>query len=179
MVDFVASLVDPAGLPSLAPLWTRLEARRRGVADFPWTQAVLRAVELEAYREAPHRAGWIAKRLHIPEEEEERCLAFLAETGQITWAEERWQVEPLAVDTRRHPDVGRRLKAHWSRVAAERIEGDSPGQFSYNVFSVSAADFERIRELHLAYFIALRGIVADSTPGEHVAVANVQLFTLD
>ena len=31
----------------------------------------------------------------------------------------------------------------------------------------------------LAYFIALRGIVADSTPGEHVAVANVQLFTLD
>lgn len=179
MVDFVASLVDPAGLPTLSALWTRLEARRRGVADYPWTQAVLRAIELEDYRAQPHRPGWIATRLHIPTEEEQRCLTFLEETGQITWANERWQVESLAVDTRRHPDVGRRLKAHWSRVAAERVEADVPGQFSYNVFSVSAADFERIRELHLAYFHALRAIVADSTPGEHVAVANVQLFTLD
>ena len=115
----------------------------------------------------------------ITPEEEERCLGFLLETGQVTRALDRYVVEALAVDTRRHPEIGRRLKAHWTRVAAERIEQDAPGQFSYNVFTVSQADFERIRELHLAYFHALRAIVAESQPGERVAVANVQLFTLD
>lgn len=180
MVDLIAVLVDPASLPSLADLWGRLEARRRGAAEYPWTQAIVRALELDAYRALPtHAPGWIAARLGFPAEEEERCLAFLVDTGQVTWTGTHWRVETLAVDTRRHPDIGRRLKAHWTRVAAERIEEDAPGQFSYNVFSVSEADFERIRELHLAYFRALRAIVAESQPGERVAVANVQLFALD
>ena len=71
------------------------------------------------------------------------------------------------------------MKAHWTRVAADRVEAEAPGQFSYNVFTVSEADFEKIRELHLSYFHALRAIVAASEPGERVAVANVQLFALD
>ena len=180
LVDFVAILVDPAAVPSGAELWARVEARRKGAAEHPWTQAVLRALELEDYRRLPtHVPGWIANRLGLSPEEEARCLQFLLETGQLTWTGTHWQVETLAVDTRRHPEIGRRLKAHWARVAAERVEADAPGQFSYNVFAVSDADFERIRELHLAYFHALRAIVAASQPGERVAVANVQLFALD
>lgn len=180
LVDFVAVLADPAAIPSLAELWARVEARRRGAAEHPWTQAVLRVLELEDYRRLPkHPAGWIAARLGMPAEEEERCLRFLEATGQIARAGGLWQVEPLAVDTRRHPEIGRRLKAHWARVAADRVETGAPGQFSYNVFSVSEADFERIRQLHLAYFHELRAIVAASEPGERVAVANVQLFALD
>lgn len=179
-VDFVAALVDPRDLPSLAVLWARLEARRRGAGEMPWTQAVLRALELAEYRQLKmHVDGWVAARLGIPITEEERCLRFLADTDQITWSQERWHVQALAVDTRRAPEIGQRLKAHWSRVAADRIERGSPGQFSYNVFCVSEADFERIRLLHLDYFHALRQIVAESQPGEQVAVANVQLFALE
>ena len=85
----------------------------------------------------------------------------------------------MTVDTRRHPDVGRRLKAHWTGVAQERIERGAVGQFSYNVFTVSRDDLERIRELHLAYFHALRQIVSASESDEVVAVANVQLFPLE
>jgi transcriptional regulator with XRE-family HTH domain len=178
--DFVAAFVDPATLPSLAPLWARIEARRQGAARHPWTQAVLRAVELEAYRALPtHEEGWIARTLGIPLAEEQACLQFLELTGDLVWTDERWAVQALAVDTRRTPAVGRQLKAHWSQVAAERITAGADGQFSYNVFAVSHADFARIRELHLRYFHALRSIVAESTPGECVAVANVQLFTLD
>ncbi|MDP2315621.1 MAG: DUF4423 domain-containing protein [Pseudomonadota bacterium] len=180
MVDLLAVLGDPATMPSVAELWTRLEARRRGAAEYPWTQAVVRALELDDYRQLPeHLPGWIATRLGMPVGEEDRCLAFLCDTGQVTRGGTHYQVEALAVDTRRHPDIGRRLKAHWTRVAADRIDGDGAGQFSYNVFTVSEADFERIRELHLAYFHALRAIVAESEPGERVAVANVQLFALD
>jgi transcriptional regulator with XRE-family HTH domain len=180
LVDWVAALVDPASLPSIAELWARVEARRRGAAEHPWTQAIVRALELDAYRALPtHLPGWIGARLGMPPGEEERCLSFLVATGQVTWNGTHWQTDAVAVDTRSHPDIGRRLKAHWTRVAAERIEQAAPGQFSYNVFTVSDADFEKIRELHLAYFHALRAIVAASEPGERVAVANVQLFSLD
>jgi transcriptional regulator with XRE-family HTH domain len=180
MVDLLAALVDPAAMPSVAEFWVRLEARRKGAAEFPWTQAVVRALELDAYRALPeHAPGWIAARLGMPREEEDRCIEFLCDTGQVTRVGTHFQVEALAVDTRRHPDIGRRLKAHWTRVAADRVEAEAPGQFSYNVFTVSEADFEKIRELHLSYFHALRAIVAASEPGERVAVANVQLFALD
>lgn len=179
-IDFLACLVDPLSMPSVAPLWKRMEARRRGAYELPWTQAVLRVVELESYLDLPaHEPGWIARRLGISPEEEATCVDFLRESGQLRWTGTHFAPATRAVDTRRDPDVGRRLKAHWSQVAADRIEAGAPGQFSYNVFTVSRKDFERIREAHLAYFHALRAIVADSAPDEVVAVANVQLFELE
>ena len=180
MVDLVAALVGPESVPAVAPLWARMEARRRGAGEYPWTQAILRALELSDYAALPaHEPGWIARRLGISEAEEGRCVAFLRDTGQVRWDGHRFRGDPLAVDTGRTPEVGPRLKAHWAGVAAARVEAGAPGQFSYNVFVVSRADFEAIREAHLAYFRAMRSIVAASTPGEVVAVANVQLFALD
>jgi len=113
-------------------------------------------------------------------EQEREALAFLHDTDQIALVGALWeQRETPPVDTRRHPDVGRALKAHWSAVARERILEGAPGQYSYNVFTVSEADFERLRELHLRYFHELRTLVAASQPGERVCVTNVQLFALD
>ncbi|MEL6346788.1 MAG: DUF4423 domain-containing protein [Myxococcota bacterium] len=180
MVDLLAALIDPTTLPSIAPLWARLEARRQGAGEHPWTQAILQALGLAAYRALPeHRPGWIAARLGIRIEEEHRCLRFLDKTGQIAWDGRHYQIEALPVDTGRRPEINQRLKAHWARVGAERIEKGADGQFSYNVFNVSRADFERIRQEHLRYYRALRAIVAESAPDEIVAVANVQLFTLE
>ena len=178
--DFIEAFVDPAKLPSISRVWKRLEARRRGAFEVPWTQAVLRTFELDDYRALPaHEPGWIGRRLGISPDEEARCISFLQDTGQIVWEGTHFRHEALAVDTRRYPEVGRRLKAHWTQVAANRIERGSPGQFSYNVFVVSRADFERIREAHLDYFKTIRAIVGESSPQEVVAVANVQLFALD
>lgn len=180
LVDLIAVLVDPRDVPGVAALWARVEARRRGAHELPWTQALLRAIELDAYQALPeHQTGWLARRLGIPVAEEERGLAFLRETGMISWAGTRWRIEPMAVDTRRYPEVGRRLKSHWSRVAAERVERGFPGQFSYNVFVVSREDLARIRKLHLDYFHALRQIVANGKAADFVAVANVRRFALD
>ncbi len=178
-VDWVAAWVDPTTLPEIADVWERLEARRHGAARHPWTQAIVHALELDDYRALPaHEPGWLAQRLGIAPETEATCLEFLELTGQIRRQGAHWVPEMLAVDTRRHPSVGRTLKSHWSRVAADRVEVGAPGQFSYNVFTVSAVDFERIRELHLDYFHALRAIVGESHPDEVVAVANVQLMPL-
>ena len=179
-VDLLASLVDPSRLPSVEPVWERLEANRRGAFELPWTQAVLRALELEDYRALPHHVeGWLSGRLGMPLEVERQCVEFLLASGRVQWTGQHLAPEDLAVDTRRHPEIGRRLKQHWTEVAATRIAAGSAGQFSYNVFTVSREDFERIREMHLGYFHALRAVVADSEPGEVVAVANVQLFPLE
>lgn len=180
LVDFVTALVPAEEVPSILPLYARMEARRKSAFEAPWTQAFTHALELDDYRALPaHAPGWLAARLGVHPEEEDRCLDFLERSGEIRWTGTHWVHEPLAVDTRRSPEIGRHLKAHWTEVARERIQAGAPGQFSYNVFTVSAADFERIRALHLDYYRALRTIVAESEPGEHVAVANVQLFQLD
>jgi DNA-binding phage protein len=180
LVDFVTSFVPPEQVPAVLPMWRRLEARRAGAGRHPWTQAVLRCLEVADYLALPrHEEGWIARRLGIPREEELRCMEHLLLTGQIEQDAGRYRAVPLAVDTRRSPGLGQTLKAHWARVGVERIEAGAPGQFSYNVFTCSAADFERIRAAHLAYYQTLRQIVAGSAPDEHVVVANVQLFQLD
>ncbi|MEQ1504847.1 MAG: DUF4423 domain-containing protein [Myxococcota bacterium] len=179
LVDFVACFVDPEAIPPLAEPWRRLVARRKGAAQHPWTQAILRALELEDYRALPaHRPGWVAERLGIPLEVEDAGLTFLIDTGQLAFTGSHWAPSPLMVDTAMTPDVGIALKTHWTEVAAAKLRAGAPGQYSYNVFVTSREDLERIRELHLGYFRALRAVVAASDRAEVVAVVNVQLIPL-
>lgn len=180
LVDLVSVLADPESMPTVAHHVRMAELRRQGAFERPWTQAVLRALELSEYRSLPaHEPGWIGRRLGVDMRTEAECIEFLVETGQAHWDGYRYIGNTVAVDTRGRPEIGRRLKAHWSRVAAQRIEVGSPGQFSYVVFSASREDLDRIRDLHLRYFNTLRGIISESAPNEIVAVANVQLFGLE
>ena len=180
LLDLASALVDSAELPTVVEQIRMQELRRRGAYELPWTQAILRAIELESYQQLPaHQPGWIAKRLGVSMEEEARCFEFLSDTGQVSWSGTHYQGRTVAVDTRGRPEIGIRLKSHWTKEGARRIEMGSAGQFSYVVFSVSEVDFERIRELHLRYFNTLRGIISESSPNEVVAVANVQLFGLE
>ena len=72
------------------------ELRREGARKKPWTQGILRALELDSYRSmSAHEPGWIAGRLGISMAEEADCLAFLLETDQVAWTGttmrgERW-----------------------------------------------------------------------------------------
>lgn len=181
MLDFIASLVDPKLLPSVSKPWEELEATRRAAFDMPWTQAVLRALELRDYADLQrHVPGWIAKRIGITPAEEQQCLQLLARTHQITHRQGRWQLrEVMAVDTRRDPAAERKIKRWWSEIALDRLEAGSPGIFSYNVFAVSEKDLATINDLHRAYFRQIRNIIAQSEPSERVVVASVQLVPLD
>jgi transcriptional regulator with XRE-family HTH domain len=180
LLDFLACFVDPSRLSSVAAAWRTLEAARRVAYELPWSHAVLRAIELESYRRLKrHRPGFIADVLQISLQEEARCVALLLETGQLERQGQRLVPgASLMVDTRGDPERARGIKAWWSRLALERLEADAPGSFAYNLFSVSRADLERIRELHRAYFREVRRIVAASEPSECVALMNVHLFEL-
>jgi transcriptional regulator with XRE-family HTH domain len=180
LLDFVAQFHDPDSLPSAQHAWHAVQAHRRAAYELPWLPAVSRALELTSYAALPrHEPGFIARLLGISVEEEERCLALLLASGQIGKKRGRYVPgAPLSVDTRADPQRERQLKAWWSRVGSERLEAGAVGQFSFNVFSVSSADRERLRELHQSYFRQMRAIIAASEPSEHVMVANVQLFEL-
>jgi transcriptional regulator with XRE-family HTH domain len=184
LLDLLACLVDPNALPSIAAAYRDLEATRRAAYDAPWSHAVLRALELDAYRALPtHRAGWLAARLELAPEEEVRSLDLLLRSGQVV-LDDAGRYAPArvtSVDTRRDPEAARRLRVFWSRAAAERIEQATDPQrvaSAFNLFGVSRTDLERLRELQRAYFRQMRAIIAESTPVETIALANMQLIEL-
>lgn len=181
VLDWIGAFVDPLRLPSIAEDWRKLEAARSAAYDEPWTLAVIRALELSAYaRKARHTEGWIARRLGIPPEVEGRCIALLAQSGQIRFDGVRYRiVAGAALDTRRDPERAKSLRKWWSERALERFGEGEDRVFSYNVFGVSERDYQRLRELHRAYFQELRAIIATSEPVERVVLANVQLIGLD
>lgn len=180
LLDFLAGIVEPSRLPSIAIAWRELEAARRAAYELPWSNAVLRAIELEDYRKLKrHRPGFIAERLQISRDEEQRCLELLLETGQLRKQGARLVAgAALTVDTRGDPARTRQITAWWSKIGLERLEAAAQGTFSYNLFSVSRADLERIRELYRAYFREVRRIIGASEPSECVALMNVHLFEL-
>ncbi len=179
LLDFIEQLVDPRELPSVRQQWEQLTVARRLAYDEPWSQAVLRALELSSYAALPcHEEGWIARRIGITEQEEAECLKRLNESGQILWQGSRWQIKQvMALDTRRDPDAARRLRAWWLRRGAARVEAGDRG-LMYNLLGVSSADLERLRELQKAYLTEVRAIVARSEPVEHVVLAADLLLDL-
>jgi hypothetical protein len=181
LLDFIAALTDPSTLPSIAEDWQRLDAQRRLAYEMPWTQAVLLVLELQSYRALPrHKHGWIAARLGITLEEERRCLQLLLATGQIVRRSARFlPVHVATLDTRRDAAAGKQLKRFWARAGLARLEAEAPGQFSYNVFTVSTADFERLQELQMNHYQEMRRIIAASENPERVVLASLQLVPLD
>lgn len=179
LVDLLEQLVDPRSMPSVRKRWETIDVARRVAYEAPWTQAVLRAIELKAYEELPrHEAGWIARRIGIDEEKEKECLELLKSTGQIRWDEDHWvSGEMLTLDTRKNPEAAIAMRMWWGKVALERFATGQRGMM-YNVFNVSEADLGRLRELQKAYFNELRTIIAQSKPVERVALATVQLLDL-
>jgi DNA-binding phage protein len=171
LLDFLEGIVDPSKLPSVAPVWQRLQAARRTAYEVPWSHAVMRALELEQYAKlANHVPGWIAARIGITQEEEERGLQLLRASGQIRRRRGRFEVVEAA--------GARRLREFWAREAVRRLEADPALPFAYNLFSVSHADLERIRALQRSYFRELRAIVATSRPAQAVALVTMALVEL-
>lgn len=87
-----------------------------------------------------------------------------------------------SIETTSDFERNRALERHWTAVAGDRLSRVQPGQedlVSYNVFPISRADFQALRELHLDYYQRVRQLVVRASGADHVVVMNAQLFTLD
>jgi transcriptional regulator with XRE-family HTH domain len=184
LLDFVASFVDPNVLPTLRATWVDLQRQRRLAYDLPWAHAVLRALELDVYRRLTvHEPGFIARLIGIGGALEQQCLDALARAGQIRKRRGKWTLtRVLAVDTRDDPEGNLRLKRHWAQVGAARLERAAlppSSQYSYNLFAISHAGLEEIRQAHLQYYERVRTIVAECEAATRLVLVNVQLLPLD
>jgi transcriptional regulator with XRE-family HTH domain len=180
LIDFIAVLADPARIPSITEEWNKLRVARSLAYEAPWSHAVLRALELAEYRKLPgHDDAFIAHTLGVGVSQVRHCLELLAVAGQVSREGAHYDIAGVTqIDTRHDPAANLRLKEWWAEIGMERLREGVDGQFSFNLFSVSRVDLERLRELQIAYFRELRRIVASSTPNECVAVVNLQLFDL-
>lgn len=183
LLEFLGYIVDPAQLPSVASAHRDLELQRSLAYTRPWSHAVLRALELEPYRALPrHEPGFIAARLGITLEEEEECLSALLRAKQIRRRKGRFYVtRVLAVDTREDEARNLALKRHWFGVASAELERRGIGASalaSYNLFAISEADLERVRQAHLDYYERVRAIVAESKRPSRVVLTTIGLLPL-
>ncbi len=179
LLDFVGAFVDPKDLSATRDAWLEMEARREVAATMPWTQAVLRAMELKDYQDLPtHQDGWIAERLGITKSLEHSAIQALSRVGHIQLVEGRWETQAVTVDTRPNPNAGLSMRKYCIEKSLDMVQSGREGLYSYNIFTVSSRDYERIRELHHAYFYQLRAIIAQSEPAEKVVITNIHLFEL-
>jgi transcriptional regulator with XRE-family HTH domain len=185
LVEFVSLFVVPESVPCLRQLSRELDAQRRIAYELPWSHAVLRALELDAYRAQPvHVPGFIAGRLGIDVDQEDSLLDALRAAGLIRRRKGKWApARVLTVDTRADPQRDRQLKAHWAEVGLARLgrrrSANAEALHSYNLFAVSDAHFVRLRELHLEYYERVRRLIADSSTADRVVLLNQQLIPLD
>jgi transcriptional regulator with XRE-family HTH domain len=184
LLPFVQLFADPRELPSTRAAYEDLAAQQRLAYELPWSHAFLRALEVAQYAALPHhRPGFLAEHLGLELADEERYLEALSLAGQIRWSGSHWVLQRvLTVDTRTDPQRDRGLKAHWARVALARLEGSgAPDEalFSYNLFAVSEESFQRIRQLHLDYYVAVRALVDESPRADRVVLMNAQLVPLE
>jgi hypothetical protein len=75
------------------------------------------------------------------------------DAGMIVQDGGLYRIEASAmVDTGLDPEAVRDTKRHWIRVAADRLDQPRGHEaFGYNVFAVSQADLDRIRQLYRAF----------------------------
>ncbi len=184
LVEFVACFTDTDRIEALRELSRDLVAQRRMAYELPWSHAVLRALELDAYRRLPaHEPGFIARAIGIDLAAEQALLAELSAAHLIRKQRGKWVVaRVLTVDTRNDPERDRRLKEHWAEVALTRLRhGPRPTEafHSYNLASVSHEDFSKIRALHAEYFERVRRIIAESRLAERVVLTRQELIPLD
>lgn len=175
--EWVAGLVPIASVPSLNEPYTRLTAARRLATELPWSEAVLRVLETDAYRAlGAHSDDFLARTLGIDTAEVQAVTSALMNAGVVAATPHGFKVmAPLVVDTKADPTAARRLRQHWAEVAARRAREDHDDWFAYNVISVSRADAERIEQRLRAVYREIRGIVRESSPSEQAALLTVQL----
>lgn len=179
VTDFIAALVDIEQVPLARAEHARIRASRELAFVEPWTSAVLALLETEAYAALGcHSDAFVARALGIPLDVSARSVRALAEAGLIVKRRRRYRVrQALTIDTHSHPERARRLRQHWAETATRRLRSPrSRDLFAYNVFSISAADYERVRDLQKQYFREVRSIVAGSESPQCVALLTQHLL---
>lgn len=178
--DWVAILVDPSTVPSLAATWAQLEAARSLFWRMPHAQLVLLASTLADYRALPaHDDHWLAARLGLEIWQVTGAVEALLATGQVRRDGAHLTLGQVqTVDTRRHPEAIGALNRYWAERAVSRVDA-ADTSWSWNAFAVSEVDRDAIVELYRSTYRKMRAIVAASEPAEALVLVQQAIVRLD
>ncbi len=178
--DLVAECVDIELIGDLRGYHRRTTVSRRLAFEGPWTSALLSGLECIPDLERDQAEHTLSRTFGLSREEVARYLRHMVTAGVIARRKGRYVLsDPMVVDTGTASEAARRLARHWSDVGSTRTAAPHENDvFSFNVFSVSRADYLRLAEMQREYFQRVRAIIAKSAP-EMVAVMNLQLLEFD
>jgi len=178
--DLADALVGIKNLPTLLDKHRRRAAARNLSVEYPESEAILRIMETESYRQLPrHRPGVLAAALGLIPEREQQILDALETAGVLEALDGRYRHLPfLTVDTTTTTQLLNRIKAHWARVALERLDAPRDSDWlGYNLMSLSETDLERVRDILRNVYREIRALAASSEPVESAALLNLHLVT--
>ncbi len=177
--DWVAALVDIEQVPALAGAHRVARTAARLAYDHPWAAAVRMLVNTEAYRADPTDA-FLAEALGLPHEALREAVEALQAAGLVR--RHRGSLQPVSsftAEATASPEDRRRLKAHWAKVATDRLHHPRADDLvSLNLITLSRADLKRVHDLQRAYFRELRSLVAASAPEEVAALVMMHTVSL-
>lgn len=173
--DWVAALVPIQEVPSLAHHETRGAASAL-MYDRPWAAAVL--VTLGVQQPDPHPAPRIARALGLEAIEVQQLLERLIDVGLVERTARGLRVrEAVSLDTPPTAAQVQGMRAHWGRVASERLTQPRDGdRYHYTVCNVSHADLDRIQEVMATAYREVRSIVASSEEPEVSALVSAHVM---
>lgn len=179
-LDFLAALVDPDALPTVAPLWRRREVCRQLYVEHPWTNLLPLYLDAAQYRAASrHDPVWLANRIGVSAAEVEHALSVLQDVGAVAWDGTHWVAEALrGVDLGRSPEGYRRSTAYFTQEALRRID-DGHTLTAFRVFGADEDQLQPMSEALLAGFQAAGKHTSDPGSVERVGVMMVHLVPLD
>jgi transcriptional regulator with XRE-family HTH domain len=164
--DLIAELVSIDLVPALAREARVRQALARLAFEHPWSSAAQAWLGSRGEVRASTAAAALAGDLGLDEEHASRLIGALVEAGVAEVAGGRLRpAPPASVEVSATPEDLQRLRAHWASVSAARMARGAPQDlFSFNVFTCSREDLEKIRQAQRRFYREVRAIVAESPP---------------
>jgi len=179
-MTFVAALVPPLSLPSIAERWRREQAFGPLVREVPEALVVIVALSHGTYLASERPSSAVLARVTgLGEREIDLAIERLAAIEAIRWDGRRWEVDPaFELDTRRVPGVAEEARRYFARLGAERLGRTVGERFTYVCLTASEAEIEQLLRAQ-AELMALTRKIAVSDTTERLVLVNVHVLPLD
>jgi DNA-binding phage protein len=180
--DLVEAWVGVAHVPELQARHARSRAAREAMFQRPLCLAVMCLLDTRAL-DAPveRQRARLSRTLDIDLPQVNACLDTLEGGGVIRLEGDRYALSgALTIDAHSTREQERAARSFWTGIGHERSKAPGPKDVcSYNVFSISRADFARLEQLQREFYRGARALVAASEPTDVAGLLLVQLLAWD
>jgi hypothetical protein len=178
--DFAHAWVGIERVPSLRSRYERMQAARDAMFHQPLCLAVMCLLDTGTLDQpASAQLRTLAKTLGRPMRVVRDCVETLLRGRVVSKTQGRYRLTgSMTVDGSSDPALERAARAFWLRTAYRRVQAPAANDlFSYNVFSVGRADYEKLVQLQREFFRGARALIAASEPTEMAGLLVVHLLS--